>query len=99
MAILAGVQVVALERATLHLQRWIDFAEVFTTPPPGGPIALRPILKAKFEAMPVSPLPDVPMEAKVERVYEPAELEFLKTFVGSEPPPQTFTIVGQLSGD
>ena len=83
-------------RGASYLQRWIDSAEVIATPPPGGPIVLRPILKAKFEAMPVSPLPVVLMEADVERVYEPAELEFLKTFVTSDPPPQTFTIVGRL---
>ena len=80
-----------------YRQRWID-AEVFTTPPPGGPIVLEPILKATFDAMPVSPLPIVLMEAEVERVYEPAELEFLKTFVTSVPPPQRFTAVGRLPG-
>jgi hypothetical protein len=80
-----------------YRQRWID-AEVFTTPPPGGPIVLEPILKATFDAMPVSPLPVVLMEAEVERVYEPAELEFLKTFVTSVLPPQRFTAVGRLPG-
>ena len=49
--------------------------------------------------MPVDPLPVVLMEAQMERVYEPAELEFLKTFVTSEPPTQTFTIVGRRPGD
>jgi hypothetical protein len=54
--------------------------------------------RATFDAMPVSPLPTVLMEAEVERGYEPAELEFLKTFVTSVPPPQRFTAVGQLLG-
>ena len=88
----------ALFGVALYRQRWIDDAEVFTTPPPGGPIVLEPILKAKFDAMPVGPLPVVLMEAEVERVYEPAELDFLKTFVTSVPPPQRFTTVGRLPG-
>ena len=78
---------IAVSPGALYRQRWIDDADVFTTPPPGGPIVLEPILKAKFEAMPVGPLPVVLMEAEVERVYEPAELDFLKTFVTSVPPP------------
>ena len=82
-----------------YRQRWIDAAEVFITPPPGGPIVLEPMLKATFDAMQVSPLPVVLMEVEVERVYEPAEIEFLKTFVTSVLPPHRFTAIGRLPRD
>ena len=88
----------ALSPGALYRQRWIDDAEVFTTAPPGGPIVLRQVLTQRLLTMPVGPLPVVLMEAEVERVYEPAELEFLKTFVTSVPPPQRFTTVGRLPG-
>jgi hypothetical protein len=89
---------IALLGGTLYRQRWIDAAEVFTTAPPGGPVVLRQVLTQRLLTMPVSPLPVVLMEAEVERVYEPAELEFLKTFVILVPPPQRFTTVGRLPG-
>jgi hypothetical protein len=83
----------------LYRQRWIDDAEVFTIAPPGGPIVLREVLTERLLTMPVGPPPVVLMEAQMERVYEPAELAFLKTFVTSEQPTQTFTIVGRRPGD
>jgi hypothetical protein len=81
---------------TSYLQRWIDYAELFTSLPPGGRVVLQQQLKAKFGPLPFGPPPVVPWEAVVERVYEPAELEFLKTFVTSARPSQTFTLVGRL---
>ena len=81
-------------RGASYLQVWIDDANVTTVPPPGGPIVLQPILKQQFDAMPVHPLPVLTMEAKVERVYEPVELDFLRTFVTAVRPQQRFTIVG-----
>ena len=90
---------IALFDFALYRQRWIDDAEVFNMAPPGGPVVLRQVLTERLLTMPVGPLPVVLMEAQMERVYEPAELEFLKTFVTSEPPTQTFTIVGRRPGD
>ena len=89
---------IAAPSGALYRQRWIDDAEVFTTAPPGGPIVLRQVLTQQLPTMLVRPLPVVLMEAEVERVYEPAELEFLKTFVTTAPPPQRFTTAGQLPG-
>ena len=86
-------------RGASYLQVWIDAANVTTIPPPGGPIVLQPILKRQFDAMPVHPLPILTMEAEVERVYEPVELEFLRTFVTAVPPQKSFTIVGQRPAD
>jgi hypothetical protein len=88
----------ALLGGTLYRQRWIDDAEVFTTAPPGGPVVLRQVLTDRLLTMPVAPLPAVLMETEVERVYDPAELEFLKAFVTSVSPPHRFTAVGRVPG-
>lgn len=86
-------------RGASYLQVWVDAANVTTTPPPGGPIVLDPILKQQFDAMPVSPLPVLALEAEVERVFEPIEHDFLRTFVTAEDPSRPFTIVGLRPGD
>lgn len=83
----------------LYLQAWVDAAEVTTTPPPGGPIVLDPILREQFDAMPVSPLPVVVMESEVERVFEPIERDFMRTFVTTDALSSPFTIVGLRSGE
>lgn len=86
----------AIPSETSYSQRWVDEAIIHTTTPPGGPVLLEPILQAEFDALPFGPPPRVPWEAVIERLYDPAELELLKTFVTTVPPPRTFTAVGRL---
>ena len=95
LALRSGVQVRAEGRGASYIESWVDAAEVTTSPPPGGPIVLQPILQERFDAMPVSPLPVLTMESEVERMFAPIELEFLRTFGTTDEPPQPFTIVGQ----
>jgi hypothetical protein len=95
LALRSGVQARAESRGASYIESWVDAADVTTSPPPGGRIVLQPILQQRFDAMPVSPLPVLTMESEVERVFAPIELEFLRTFVTTDEPPQPFTIVGQ----
>lgn len=78
-----------------YSQIWVDYANIYTSFPPKGPVHLEPILKAELDALPFGPPPRGPWEAVIERVYTPAELELLKAFVTAEPPPATFTAVGR----
>lgn len=79
----------------MYSQQWVDYAEVFTSAPPGGPVILDGQLEDMFTTLPFGPPPRVPVEAVVERLYDPADLEFLRTFVTMTAPASTFTIVGR----
>ena len=78
-----------------YLQRWTDHATVYRTAPQGGPVLLQKPLREEFEALSYGPVPKVPIEAVLERVNRPGELEFLHAFVTREPPPSTLTVVGR----
>lgn len=83
---------------TSYFQRWVDYASVLTTRPPGGAAGLEAVLRADFDALVVGSPPRTAWEAVLERVYDPSELELLKTFVTADPPPLTFTAAGRRPG-
>ena len=82
---------------TRYEQQWIDHAQLFYSSPPGGPVVLQQQWKALFDSLPFGPLPVVPWDVVVGRVYELGEIEFLRTFVTSVPPLQRFTVTASSS--
>ncbi|MBI4886386.1 MAG: hypothetical protein HY824_04795 [Acidobacteria bacterium] len=78
-----------------YVQRWTDYAHVYWTAPPKGPVLLQEPLKTEFAALPYGPVPRVPVEAVLEREYRLGELDFLRAFVTPDVPPSTLTVVGR----
>jgi hypothetical protein len=82
-----------------YSQQWVDYANVLTSLPPGGFPELERVLRAEFDALSFGPVPRVALEAVIERIYDPAELQLLTAFVTPEPLPTTFTATGVLLTD
>ena len=72
----------------LYSQRWIDAAQVFPN------TATSTQVVNFMHTMPWGPPPTPRMEAVIERMYQPEELEFLKMFTVSEPPTAPLTMIG-----
>ena len=85
----------AIASETTYFQRWVDYAEVFTSRPAGGPLVLLRQFESQLPTLPYGPPPVVPVEAVMERLGDGAAAEFVRTFVTAAPPPTTFTLVGR----
>jgi hypothetical protein len=89
------VEVLRVDGSNGYLQRWTDYAKVYWTAPPGGPVLLQEPLRTEFAALSFGPVSRVPVEAVLERHYRPGELDFLRTFVTRESLPSTLIVVGR----